>query len=160
MAEHWPTVHKVFEALSYIVKEADKDGISLYFTISETHEENAKRTSQLLSILDRVQTQENNSTSNIDLRLGKILDDYKNNLDSKMRWYKSETKPLSLYILTDGLWDSGSGGVEPIRNAALKLKDLQMNPHQIGIQFVTFGNDPDGWKRLRQLDDSLDLILM
>lgn len=155
MAKHWQTVNKVFKALSYIVKEMDKDGLDLYFTISETCEKKAKRTSKLLPIVE-ARKQHGNSTTDINHRLTKILEEYKNNLDNK-KWYQSEIKPLSLYILTDGLWENECTAIEPIRNAVQKLEDLRKDEKQIGIQFISFGHDPIGLQRLHHLDDGLKL---
>lgn len=155
MAQHWPMVNKVFKALSYIVKEMDKDGIDLYFTISETYQKRAKKTSKLLPIV-QAQMQRGNSTTDINFRLTKILDEYKNNLDKK-KWYQSGPKPLSLYVLTDGLWEEDCTAIEPIKMAVQKLEDLRKDERQIGIQFISFGENPTGLKRLHYLDDGLNL---
>ena len=155
MVSHWPKVNETFKALSYIVKETDKDGIDLYFTNSDTFYKNIKKTSKLLPIVEG-HKQRDNSTTDINFRLTKILDPYKTNLENR-RWFRSEPKPLSLYILTDGMWEAECTAVEPIRDAVRKLDDLRRGDTQIGIQFISFGDNPIGLERLVHLDDGLNL---
>lgn len=133
----------------------DKDGLDLYFTISNVTQTKVKKTSKLLPIVE-VNKQRGNSTTDINFRLTKILNEYTSNLERK-RWYQSEPKPLSLYILTDGMWEDECNAIEPIRNAVRTLEDLRKDERQIGIQFISFGNDPAGLRRMEHLDDGLNL---
>ncbi|KIN03042.1 hypothetical protein OIDMADRAFT_18517 [Oidiodendron maius Zn] len=155
MARHCAMVVDVFTALSYIVKEMDKDGIDVYFTISEAHQKKVKKTSKLHSKVHH-HVQHGHSTTDINIRLTRILEEYKSNLETP-RWYQARPKPLSLYILTDGMWEKDCTAVGPIENAVRKLEDLRKDDSQIGIQFISFGADSGGLKRLKYLDDELNL---
>lgn len=155
MTEHWPSVCKVFEALSYILKEPDKDGLDLYFTISQNFEKGITKTSKLLQVVE-AQKQRRQSTTDINIRLMTILDAYKSKLDKK-GLFGRPPKPLSLYIFTNGIWEDKVTAEGPIRNTVQKLQDLRKDRQQIGIQFISFGNDPVGLRRLRYLDDGLNL---
>lgn len=155
MVEHWPKVCKVFEALSYILKETDKDGLDLYFTISQCCEKGIKQTSRLLQIIE-AQKQRKQSTTDITIRLTTILDGYKSKLE-KRSLFRGPPKPLSLYIFTNGIWEEEVTAEGPIRNTVQKLQDLRKDRQQIGIQFVSFGDDSVGLRRLRHLDYGLKL---
>jgi hypothetical protein len=62
---------------------------------------------------------------------------------------------LNLYILTNGIWEDKSTGKIPIVNFAQKLMKLGMIKGQVGIQFISFGNNPAGLERMRVLDSEL-----
>lgn len=64
-------------------------------------------------------------------------------------------KPLSLYILTDGVWEGKSDPRKPIQKLVQTLVGWRMDKAQVGIQFINFGNDPVGLQRLQYLDFEL-----
>lgn len=154
MAKHWPKVCEIVEALSYIVKGTDNNGIDLYFMVSEVIRKDIKKTTSLVKIVQnvKVEIERTQPTSDINVRLSRILDDYKTSLDNR-HWWNRKPKPLSLYVLTDGIWEEEVNPEEPIRNAAEKLEQLKKDSQQIGIQFISFGSDVDGLRKLRELDD-------
>ncbi|KAF2662204.1 P-loop containing nucleoside triphosphate hydrolase protein [Lophiostoma macrostomum CBS 122681] len=49
---------------------------------------------------------------------------------------------LSVYILTDGVWQDGPGVEEPIQNIISKLGETPQLDRKLGIQFVRFGERP------------------
>ncbi|KAL3425129.1 hypothetical protein PVAG01_04410 [Phlyctema vagabunda] len=156
MEPHWPNLVRVFEALSYIVKQSDENGLDLFFSNSNNCEKDCKKTRKLLPIVRAQKQTQKKITTDINFRLSQILEKHKNGLDRKV-WYRSKLKPLSLYILTDGVWETNCTAIDPIRNAVLKLHDLRIPSSQIGIQFISFGSDEVGLNRLAYLDDKLDL---
>lgn len=96
------------------------------------------------------------STTDINICLFQILEDYKRHLD-KNHWWKSKPKPLSLFIFTDGVWEKEVTASEPIKSVVAKLEDLRKDKRQIGIQFISFGSDPAGLGQLEHLDDRLNI---
>ncbi|ORY67739.1 uncharacterized protein BCR38DRAFT_407683 [Pseudomassariella vexata] len=66
-------------------------------------------------------------------------------------------KPISAIILTDGSWGprlTQAGGVEkPIKKLMAKIKSLHLNRTQVMIQFLRFGDDEDGQRYLKFLDE-------
>lgn len=146
---------KVIEGLSYILKDADKNGLDLYFTISEQFTNEEKHTSSLVRLVERHKQNDPDASTEINFRLNQILDKYKAKLDSNGWWPKKPPKPLSLYILTNGVWEAECKPEIPIKNVVQKLQDLRKDREQIGIQFISFGNDIVGMERLRHLDDDL-----
>ena len=68
-----------------------------------------------------------------------------------------ETKPLSLYILTDGNYQQHANLEEPIQNIIDMLQELKKEKRHVGIQFIRFGKDAEGKARLEALDQSRDM---
>ena len=86
-------------------------------------------------------------------RIHDIFSDYKKNLERKSFLETSFRRPMSLYILTDGNWQSQRDTEECI---AELVRALDMgDQYQVGIEFIRFGNDGEGRARLEHLDDSL-----
>jgi len=158
MLEHWSNVCKTFKALTYLVRETGEAKIDLHFTISRRCEKKARKSKDLLPIVQAMEDEirSKDSTTDINFRLNEILEDYKRNLDNN-HWWRSKPKPLSLFVLTDGIWEDEVTASEPIKNAVAKLEDLRKDKRQIGIQFISFGNDPEGLQRLEHLDDRLNI---
>jgi hypothetical protein len=156
MTQYWDNVVKTFEALSYIVKETDKDGLDLHFTISGTTMKGEKTTRDLVSSV-KAHIRRDGAASDIRLRLTSILESYSQKLEEKKRLWKRAPKPLSLYILTDGVWEESSSAEEPITNVVRILHELRKSSTQIGIQLISFGTDEASLAKLRYLDDKLDL---
>jgi len=148
-------VVKVFESSSYLVKEMDNDGIDLRFTVSGVCELNCKSTTRLIQLLA---DQRYEGQTDIDHNLNQIFDKYKASLD-KPKSFFNKHKPLSLYILTDGVWEADCNPDATIRSLVKKLVDLGYTRQQVGIQFISFGDDPTGLSRLNHLDSGLDLDL-
>lgn len=165
MIPHWPDVKRVFEALSYVVKDCDPDGIELYFANSDDRGKD-RNTSSLLRMLEHRGFQ---GTTDISLRLTQIFHRYRDELDEKTRsaslplWWKRGTtnsaRPLSLYVLTNGAWESRCDAETPIKLLVEELKLRNMGKSQVGIQFISFGNDRICLDRLQRLDSGLGIGL-
>ena len=162
MKEHWNSVIDLFRVLAWLVKRYDDDGLDMHFTVSEVKPKNKsfKDTTRAVKLL-REMREKLISPSNIDLRLGTILEDYLDQVEdtnSKGSWslFKpKKVKPLSLYVFTDGEW-AGSDGVVPLEATIKRYKNLRTpKKTQIGIQFIRFGKGSDGVSRLEYLDSGL-----
>ncbi|KAG5814442.1 hypothetical protein H9Q74_002676 [Fusarium xylarioides] len=67
-------------------------------------------------------------------------------------------RPTSVIILTDGIWEQGGSleekGVEACITKIIKrMEDKGIGDTAFAFQFVSFGNDPVGLRRLKYLDD-------
>jgi hypothetical protein len=157
MAEHWDTLHNVLDVLAYIVKDGDPDGPELFFTISSQW----KRSKNTTGLLELLHNKSHKGATDITLRLNNIIDKYKTKLDQGPSLISSFLKrekgirPLSLYILTNGIWEDKSKPDTLIINLVQKLLKLEKTRQQVGIQFVSFGNDTRGLERMRKLDSEL-----
>ena len=61
-------------------------------------------------------------------------------------------KPLNLYILTDGCYQKKSDVERPIRRTIDTLDELEKDEYFVGLQFIQFGNNMEGSRRLADLD--------
>jgi hypothetical protein len=157
MAKYWDNVVNVFEALSYIVKGTDNDGLDLFFTISGRSSTRVKETSKLIPQVKGQKRHSQEAKNDIDFRLTEILQPRTERLNKGGFFGIRKPKPLSLYILTDGMWDFEDAAQEPIINAVQKLSDARKGRKEIGIQFISFGNNTDALRRLEHLDRGLGL---
>lgn len=159
MQTHWPHVKRAFRTLGYLVKGFDRDGIEIRFSVSLATEGRSKNRKKLIAILDSVRP---GGQCNMALALGKVLQKYTSedrNERSLKIFSRSKSKwGLSLYVLTDGIWEDD----EQLKDVAKAVKSLvdkldarDMPRGNVGIQFIQFGNDPVGTKRLKFLDDEL-----
>ncbi|TVY55320.1 Aurora kinase A [Lachnellula cervina] len=165
MKPHWdksddsPGVVKVFEALSYLVKETDDDGIDLLFTVSGERVSARKSTTKLVQL---VKEREHKGNTDINLRLNSLFDDYKAEFHKRKNIFSKDpkkVKPLSLYILTNGVWEEGSDLGEIIQRLVGKLENVGKTREQVGIEFISFGADPVGLGRMEYLDSKLNLSM-
>lgn len=156
MEPHWKYLISVFEALSYVVKTVDPNGLDLHFTVSDDKYLNRKETAPLIKT---VRSQPRRSTTDMNIRLTTLLQAYQNKLSKKKSRFSSEVKPMNLYILTDGVWETETNVEAPIRSLVKTLNEQGMGRLQIGIQFIYFGNNPNALERLEHLDSGLGLDL-
>jgi len=160
MKPHWNRVKDTLNALGYLVKSSDLDGIDLYFTNS-SDEAHSKDRRKLIHTFNRVTPR---GICHMSLALGKILDGYpERTKDQDWGFFSRKKKKkwgLNVYVFTDGVWDKRHddelcGVHEPIAILLKKLAKENMVDHHVGIQFVQFGNDRMGTNRLDRLDRGL-----
>ena len=166
MATYRSEVEGVLEVLGYMVTKLDPDGVDMFFTTSNI---SIKRCKDPQSLLRKLKAASFNGNSNMELRLGRLLHDYEMRLDNQknsIRKISNVFRSLDLhrrrniYVLTDGLWQPGCNVVAVIGSMVDKLEQQHIaHKHQIGIQFIRFGDNQDAKVLLRHLDDELDLGL-
>ena len=164
MKTHSGEVHDLFALLGYMVKSKDPDGIELHFTKSSERNDRAKNMAQLLRNLSTVSYF---GKSNIRLQLGEILQDYHTKLRDlnppssllKMIRPRRRVRRQTVYIFTDGVWQPECDPSEMIEKLVKSLEQNSMEREQFGIQFIRFGNDPEGKIRLDKLDSGLGLSM-
>jgi hypothetical protein len=158
MEPHWKRLTKVFEALSYILKDVDPDGLDLSFTIYSETLKKTKKTSKLIDMV-KSRSKRLKGTTDMNLRLTEILDAYQTELEKPKGFFgkPKSVLPMNLYILTDGIWEPNCDAAGPIKNLVNKLNKLDKGRVQVGIQFISFGNNPEALDRLDILDSGLGL---
>jgi hypothetical protein len=165
MRPHWDKVKDTLNALGYLVKRSDLDGIDLYFTNSaiKSHSRDRKK---LMKDFKRAKP---GGRSNMKVALSKILEQYRpedvkyQNADLGRKLFSRKLKEqkwgLTVYVLTDGVWeddyDELCGVHKPIATLVQGLTKYGMVGAQVGIQFIQFGNNEKGTRRLRSLDSGL-----
>ena len=142
-------VRKTFEALAYLVKGVDPDGIDLHFTNSP-RSARVRTRGQALYHLDRLTSQGQSDTPQA---LETILDQGSGSEEHSLPPRHRETRDASIYIFTDGVWNE---------NFSIRVSELIRNPvtrlapgGSFNIQFIRFGDDDVGFSRLRELDEEL-----
>jgi hypothetical protein len=161
MTNHWQELTGLVGVLAYIVKSADPDGIDMFYTISPKSVKRATDSSTLMKSVQRTRPQ---GISDIGIGLNSILGPY--NLKLERRFGSptvaasalEDIRPLSLYVLTDGVWQPDSDAETPIKELVRTLlKQRKLNKKQVGIQFIRFGNNPAGIAKLEYLDDKVTI---
>jgi len=141
MSNYWSEVKELLQVLAWLIKRKDNDGFDVRFTISSAQDKNFEDSTPALKHVSNITPQ---GVSNMTMRLNSIFSKY--NLTHK---------PLSLYIFTDGNWQHGSDAIAPIRNMVSLMNKRNFPKERVGIQFIQFGDDPEGTKRLNYLDSQL-----
>ena len=164
MAPHRTKVEGVVELLSSLTAPYDPDGLDLYFS-TESAKQKPKNPEEFLKHLrDRPAK----GLPDFRQRFATIIEKYqsrfgKMNTFSKVFHPKSMPsrgpRPLSLYVLTDGIWDPNCTLITEIKKLVASLLEHKLPNKYVGIQFIRFGNDPVGKQRLRHLDAGLGLEL-
>ncbi|ETS74006.1 hypothetical protein PFICI_13872 [Pestalotiopsis fici W106-1] len=155
MKAHLSDIIHMAGAMISLAKKADPNGVELIFTSAPDDVKKKSRfsfQSETRHLVDRINARFRNKTlpknTHMEDRLGTVLE----------RIARNE-KQTSVYVLTDGVWqesDEPGGGVEnPIKNLISSLNDGKRNRTAVTIQFIQFGNDAEGRKRLEWLDDEL-----
>lgn len=158
MDPHWSQVKKVFGLLSYMVRDCDPNGLDLYFTnTSKTF-----KSRNMNTLMEELGKRTPKGLPDMRSRFGDIIEKYQSRfgkwkLSSIFRG--SAPRKLSLYVLTDAVWQPKIDLTTTVRTLVSSLEEHKLTNKQIGIQFIRFGNDPDGIQRLEQLDSGLNLRL-
>lgn len=156
MNEHWTDVRELLDLLGYIVKHYDDNGVDIYFTNSSSKHGSVKTTTELLRVFDLYAPY---GVHDMSARLWSIVADYQEDL-RKLHASRSRlsrlslrrVRPLSLYVLTDAVWQPVCDVSPVITSLVGSLTDLNLHKKQVGIQFIRFGHSSVGIERLEVLD--------
>lgn len=160
---HLPEVTQIIKLLPYMLKNSDPDGIDMYFTKSTRQLKFKKKTKVLLEALCEEKFV---GISNITIRINQIFEDYKAKLDSRPGAGRSpfrrtrstlRTRPLNVYILTNGMWEPGCDLASSIRLLVEDIRRRSLPKDQVRIQFIQFGERPECTAKLQHLDSGLRL---
>ncbi|KAL8696543.1 MAG: hypothetical protein Q9224_002741 [Gallowayella concinna] len=159
MGPHRPKVEAVLELLSTLTQPYDPNGLDLYFT-TESGKLRPKTPEKFLKYLRDHPAE---GVPDFRQRFAKIIEEYqrkfgRKNTMSRLRHPTSTPskgpRPLSLYVLTDGVWDSECNLITEVKNLVALLQKHELPNKYVGIQFIRFGNDPKAKERLRDVIDT------
>lgn len=179
MTKYWAQVQKAIEALVWVVKRLDPDGVELRFTSKPTQKFRSKRSTELLEKVKMNSPQ--SDTCMMERALSVLIDDLvpasagparTNRLRNLLRGSKTG---ISIYILTNAVWSgksdytSGLGASAASSDSTLdmcgvdsavqtlidRLHKGDHNRSYVTFQFIRFGHDSVGKRRLRYLDNSI-----
>ncbi|KAK7723843.1 hypothetical protein SLS64_000174 [Diaporthe eres] len=170
MREFKSQVLDVFANLAHILEAADPNGLDVICTSDPGNMQHSKVTDRLVQFVQSNFDKGASAPCFIERALKTLVDKVIDKLPSgpgeKKRlisWIKNDkVRPISIYVLTSGVWDSsmaareGTCGAErPITQLITELKSRNLHKSQVAIQFIRFGNHPTGIERLKYLDDRL-----
>ena len=154
-----PNLKQLVELIAYIVKRFDPNGVDLRFMHSKDKLDNRKDTSK---IVQSIIGNPFKGMTNLSHCLEKLLQDYVDKIDNWLngrsdprRLFRAaeRPRPISFYFFTNGVWLGGDHfGQDAIVRLVEKLQSAKMGRSQVGIQFISFGEDSDGLRRLAELD--------
>jgi hypothetical protein len=154
MKSHEAEVKRILEILAYLVKDSDPDGLDLYFTCSKRK----FREKDPVKLVSKFASNIPGGLTEIRRSLSLIIDNYIKGFDrNKLRKLFRPIRSLNIYVLTDGIWQPNTDLTPPIQRLVQKLNDN--GKYQVGIQFISFGNNVEALKRLDELDDKLGLAM-
>ena len=166
MQEHRDEVFKVAKVLSYLTTQINPDGIEVTFTSNPKQKFTCPTGSEVESCLRKYFSQE----LDVDCQMEDTLDTVFRDIKTKWlptplsraplsRLTRPKVSAVSMYILTNGVWgqsEEGICGVEkPIENLATHMRTYQIGRTEAAIQFVRFGSDTRGIRRLESLENEM-----
>ncbi|KAL8894183.1 MAG: hypothetical protein Q9192_004544, partial [Flavoplaca navasiana] len=164
MGPHRKKVEEVLELLATLTQPYDPDGLDLYFSTESTK----LRPNHPEKFLRYLRERPARGRPDFRQRFAKIIEDYQSRFGQRNSWarlrHPSSTpskgpRPLSLYVLTNGVWDPKCTLITEVKSLVALLQEHRYPNKYVGIQFIRFGNDPEGKKRLKTLDARLNLPL-
>ena len=145
-------IRRLLELLVYMTKESDPDGVDIVFTSGQV-EKSVKTLKTIGHQMDKVDFSGFTDMSHC---LGKILQKYQIDWSRPPQrsnwWRKPRLKQLSVYVLTDGVWQPHNDVSKVIKALITHLGDLSLQLNQVGISFIQFGDSPLAKERLHLLD--------
>lgn len=161
MRQYSRDTEKVVSLLAYMLKESDKNGIDIYFTLS-LKVLNSKKSSKLVSSICQEPFR---GVADMAGSLRRIMQPHIEKfgtsvLPSRMMFLSRPPsrpqRPLSFYILTDAKWQPTD--VEGfITRLVGTMIDKNCAKEHVAIQFIRFGEDPASIEKLDKLDTGLGL---
>ena len=158
MDVHWSLLQRLFGLLSYMVRDCDPNGLDLYFTNTAK----AFRSRNINTLMGELSTRTPKGLPDMRSRFASIIEKYQSKFGKRKfgnLFRESHPRKLSLYVLTDAVWQPKIDLTTTIRTLVRSLEDHKLTNKQIGIQFIRFGNEPNSIKRLQKLDSGLNLDL-
>ncbi len=147
MKEHQTQVLETLQALAYLVKRVDDDGLDMYFMSDPRRLLHHKESTKLVDAVKK------HKAANVFMELN-----FQTIADKIIEKNIRTGRPISIYIFTDGNWvgtgrDVYCGVDKPIKRLILELTKRNRASNSVALQFIRFGDLPIGIQRLRKLDN-------
>ncbi|CAH0035327.1 unnamed protein product, partial [Clonostachys rhizophaga] len=157
--------------LAYLVKRLDPDGAEIMCTSDPMTRAKYKNSTGHSNFVAENFSRGKGGHCNMEFALEKALDPIGdqlqnsvskgNNRRTSLRSFPGRLigrqRPVTVIVFTDGVWGSsiGGGAENPIESLIRKMRDHGVSRSTVAIQFLNFGSDPVGRRRLEYLDDDL-----
>ncbi|KAI8715915.1 Protein kinase domain-containing protein [Fusarium sp. LHS14.1] len=147
-------ITETFKLMAYLAKRFDPDGVEVCFS-SEVPSIHKETTSKLLPRFNEQNWDQISFEDRISTFIDQIVIPRLSSWHQKLKLTKP--KNLTIFVLTDGRWGQGRERAAGIENPILRLIKVilkkGLSRTQVAIQFLRFGDDPDGKRYLSFLDD-------
>lgn len=141
MQPWWLELKQLIKILTYLLEKCSPDGIKTYLTVYGRAQP-SKKSAMLAFILEGHVPLVPSGRTDIGHTMKVVLEEYVD----KSRWYTKQPegstrapRPLSVYVLTNGVWASGADAKTPILETFAKMKRLALPRQHLSIEFITFG---------------------
>lgn len=156
MRKHWADVAETVQLLCETLFNLKADNVVEVQFASRAEKRVSKSSKILRNLVERYRPrEETGGSTDLGIALRRFLEEYQAKMSSRKGFkavFHRNHKPLSLYILTDGLF-SRLQDVKEAARQVLKQRELQRRlVPQIGLQFIRFGDDAEGTASLAELD--------
>ncbi|KAL9607532.1 MAG: hypothetical protein Q9167_007563 [Letrouitia subvulpina] len=157
-------MRKVLELLARKVESTDSRGLDLYFT-APYRKLKRQKSNAILNAFDSTDLRDMPDMRSC---LARILDEYQDKLGKPRivgKIKNPKTTPfvgcrkLSLYVLTDGIWQPNVDLVQEIQTLVEHLAERKLTNKQVGIQFIRFGQNLQAIEKMKRLDSGLGFKL-
>ena len=159
---------QVVEILSYIIKLSEAKSIEMYFTLSSDQVRDNRRTR---TFVESIQKAEYRGVSKMSQSLINIIEPYRATFGEReerqprFRFTHAaneshQTRPLSVYVLTDGNWHPSFNRIFPaIKLIVQAIKSKGLRDNHVGIQFINCG-EPDEYQDafLQAFEDGAGIV--
>jgi hypothetical protein len=158
MSKHKGEVLDMIEALSWLLKQTDPDGIELSIS-SSANPYHARTTSSLMAFLENTSTWSQKTQADYILdTVSKRVETYWKSIGRRL--IRRRPKPLNIFVLTDGMWETSTSNTVVAEAGYMRLEEVarclmaaNLPRTFYSIQFIRFGNDRSGASYLKHLDD-------
>lgn len=174
MDEHWPDVKCTGDALTYVLKDADPDGFEIYMTNAgePIKRKDRKGLFDKYGYFDNHRPRPGLGPCPMEAVLSQVLGAaVKKALAPPSTFHRMMSRKIhgvSVYVFTNGVWESqrshgvfsgeASGVEKAIKSAVERLQNAGEFRTFLSIQFIRFGEDPEGRRRMEWLDDDIEII--
>ncbi|KAI0450231.1 kinase-like domain-containing protein [Xylaria acuta] len=177
MGVYWKDVKRTAHALSYLGKHFSPGGFDIHMTNSwvKTRRRKTKNLFDDNGLLERHHPRESHGPCQMESALSSILLPVVNKAAAVANkttthhfkygpWKARRVQGVDVYILTNGVWeanatlgrdDEASGVENAIEAVVRRLRESGLPRTFLSIQFIRFGQDRDGARRLQWLDNGI-----
>ena len=157
----WDVLVRGMQYIADIAAKHDDDGVDIFFLCSKLNKRNIRDGREILSLLNKVNLEENTGGTYFERTLSEILSAYVH----KYRTYfearntgqvVEPPKPMNIIVLTDGSADDPKQTENLLVRVAKELDTMWAPSFQLGVQFVQVGDDEKATRYLKILDDQLE----
>lgn len=154
MGLHFHKITERFKILAYLAKKFDPDGVEVCFS-SEVPFIHKGDTSKLLRKFNNQKWDQLSFEDRIGTFIDRIV------IPRLSSWHQklglTRPKNLTIFVLTDGKWGENRELAAGVENPIMRLINVilteGLSRTQVAIQFLRFGDDPDGKNYLKFLDN-------